>query len=172
MPIYCGNNLNDHKLIAGTHTLGNNYQCLRKGIMVGRNLPYDASYAGVYAPVDPRRFYCGNALDLPVGYFGTGSPSKCLSIGVGVGKAQRVVMGVPYGLNFVRYYLPYILFLFIIIGIFTILYFVKPKFVTKKDINNKDIIDWAKFVPYFVIACLVLVIIIWWFWKRFVRRLI
>lgn len=170
--MYCGNQANYPGLVSGTHFLGTNYQCMRKGIGIGRHLPYDSSYTGPHVPVDPRRFYCGNAHVPPVagGYLATGSPSKCRMIGVGVGKAQRAAMGAPYGMNFVRYYLPYILFLLIIIVIFVILYFTKPKFITNKDSNNKYIIDWVKFVPYFLLTCLIVAIIIWWFWKRFVRR--
>jgi hypothetical protein len=174
MPTYCGNNLNYSGLLAGTHVLGTNYQCMRKGIGVGSHLPYDSAYAGAYAPVDPRRFYCGNAAVPPAagGYLAVGSPSKCLQVGVGVGKVKRAAMGPPFGMYFIRYVLPYLLFFIITGGIFSILYFTKPKFVTKTDPKdpNKDIIDWSKFVPYFIVACLVVSIIIWWFWRRFVRR--
>jgi len=170
MPIYCGNNANYPGLLAGTHVLGTNYGCMRKGIGVGSHLPYDAAYAGPYAPVDPRRFYCGNNPVVPPGYLAAGSPSKCLSTGIGIGKAQRAAMGPPAFMYFTRYVLPYVLFFLIISGIFAILYFTKPKFVTKKDSRNKDVIDWSKFVPYFIVACLVVAIIIWFFWKRFVRR--
>jgi hypothetical protein len=170
MSIYCGNNLNDQKLVSGTHILGTNYQCLRKGIGVGKNLPYDSSYAVPHNPVDGRRFYCGNAVVPPPGYFGVGSPSKCLSIGIGIGKAQRVAMGPPAFMYFIRYILPYILF-FILSGlIFVIIYFVKPKVFVKKNIQNKDVIDWSKFIPYFVIICLLISISIWLFWKKFVLR--
>ena len=90
MPIYCGNNLNDSKLTAGTHNIGTNYQCLRKGIGVGINLPYDPEYSRVYTPIDNRKFYCGKSTHLPAGrgYFAIGSPSKCLQKGVGIGKKQ------------------------------------------------------------------------------------
>jgi hypothetical protein len=171
MPTYCGNNLNHPSLIAGTHVLGTNYQCMRKGIGVGSHLPYDTAYAGVYNPVDPRRFYCGNADVAPVagGYLAVGSPSKCLQIGIGVGKSQRAGLGPPAFMYFIRYVLPYLLFLLIIGGIFLGLYFTKPKFVTKKDYRNQDVIDLSKFIPYFIITCLVVGIILWWFWKTFVR---
>jgi hypothetical protein len=171
MPTYCGNNLNHQKLVSGTHVLGTNYECMRKGIGFGSHLPYDASYAGAYAPVDPRKFYCGNNPVPPAagGYLAVGSPSKCLQIGIGVGKAQRTGLGPPAFMYFIRYVLPYVLFSVIIMGIFAILYFVKPKFVTKKD-KEKVVIDWNKFIPYFITACLSVAIIIYWFWKKFVRR--
>ena len=170
--MYCGNDLNFHGLLSGTHFLGTNYQCLQKGIGVGSNLPYDGNYSTPYAPVDGRKFYCGKDVAPPVGggYFGMGSPSKCLAIGVGIGKAQRASMGPPAFMYFIRYILPYLLFFIIISGFFAILYFVKPKYIAKKDNKNKYIIDWDKFIPYYIIICLVTAIFIWWFWKRFVRR--
>jgi hypothetical protein len=170
--MYCGNKANHISIIEGTRVLGTNYQCMKKGIGVGLHLPYDSEYSEHHIPVDPRKFYCGNADVPPVAgdYLAVGSPSKCLSVGIGVGKSMRAGMGPPYGMNFVRYYLPYILFLFIIIGIFSILYFTKPQFVTKKDENNNNVIDKGKFIPSFMLVCLVIAIIIWWFWKRYIRR--
>lgn len=169
---YCGNDANFAGLSTGTHVIGTNYQCLRKGIGVGRNIPYDAAYATPHTPIDPRRFYCGNAAVLPAGggHFAMGSPSKCLQIGVGVGKAQRAAMGPPAFMYFIRYILPYILFILISGGIFSVLYFTKPDFVSKKDNNNKNVIDWGKLIPFYLLFSLTAVIIIWWFWKRFVRR--
>lgn len=170
--IYCGNSLNFDGLLTGTHVIGSNYQCLRKGIGIGSHIPYDASYAGGYAPIDDRRFYCGNTAVPPVagGYFAVGSPSKCLQVGVGVGKARVAALGPPFGMNFVRYYLPFVLFFVISGGLFVILYFTKPNFMTKKDDKNSDVIDWSKFIPYYLLSCLILAIIIWFFWKRYVRR--
>jgi hypothetical protein len=169
--MYCGNKANYTGIVTGTHYLGTYYQCMRRGIGVGRNLPYDVSYTGLHVPVDPRRYYCGNSLVPPIdgGYYGVGSPSKCLSTGIGVGKSQRASMGAPYGMNFVRHYLQYIIFLGMVCIIFSILYLTKPKFITIKDINNNDIIDWDKFIPYFLLLCLITGIIILWFWKRYVR---
>lgn len=163
--IYCGNNLNYTGLTNGTHTLGTNYQCLRKGIGRGLHLPYDPSYNGVYAPVDNRRYYCGNSPVLPAGgnHFAIGSPSKCLSVGIGVGKSQRAVMG----RNYFLYYIKYVLY-FLFVGImFTIMYLIKPKFITKKDLKNKDIIDWNKFIPYYLLFCLIIYIFAQWFLKKY-----
>lgn len=170
--MYCGNQANYPGLVAGTHFLGTNYQCLRKGIGVGSHLPYDTAYSGDYTPVDGRKFYCGNDEVPPEagGYIGIGSPSKCLSIGVGVGKAQRAGLGPPTFMFFFRYVLPYLLFIFIVGGIFAVLYFVKPTFITKKFYQNIDVIDWDKFVPYYLLACLVTAICIWWFWKQYVLK--
>jgi hypothetical protein len=171
--MYCGNQANFPGLVAGTHVLGTNYECLRRGIGVGSHLPYDNSYAQPHVPVDARRFYCGNNPAAPVGYFTVGSPSKCQQIGIGVGKAQRAALGPPFAMYFIRFVLPYLLFLLLVGGIFVIFYFTKPKFLIKKDPNmNKIVIDWSKFLPYYAVACLIVAIIIWWFWKMYIRRLI
>lgn len=169
--MYCGNQGNFPGLASGTHFLGTNYECLRRGIGIGSHLPYDPAYAQGHAPIDARRFYCGNDPVAPAGYFAVGSASKCQQIGVGVGKAQRAALGPPFAMYFIRFVLPYLLFLVLSGVIFVIFYFVKPKFLVKKDTNtNKNVIDWSKFLPYYSVACLVVAIIIWWFWKRFVRR--
>lgn len=172
MPIYCGNNLNDIKLITGAYVIGTNYQCLRKGIVVGKNLPYDANYSGVHVPIDQRTFYCGNASITPPGYFATGWPAKCLQTGVGVGKSQKAAMGPHSFLYFIRHVLPYLLFLVIFGGIFTILYFVKPKIITKEDENDRKeyVIDWGKFIPIMSVIALITCILLYWFWKNYVRR--
>lgn len=169
---YCGNDANFPGLAAGTHVIGTNYQCMQKGIGTGRDLPYDANFAVVYAPIDGRRFYCGNAAVPPVGggYFAMGSPSKCLQIGVGVGKAQRAGRGAPWGMNLFRYYFPYILFFLVIGVVFYVLYFAKLKVMTKKDRRGKTVINWELFIPYYVVFCIVVGIFIRWFWKKFVRR--
>lgn len=171
--MYCGNSVNYPGLVNGTHFLGTNYQCLRRGIGIGRHLPYDASYAQPYVSIDARRFYCGNAPVPPPGggYFAVGSPSKCQQIGVGIGKAHRAAMGPPAAMYFIRFILPYLLFFLIIGGFFLVFYFTKPKFLVKKESNTqKVVIDWGKFIPYYTISCLVTGILIWWFWKTYVRR--
>ena len=170
--MYCGNNANYTGLATGTHFLGTNYQCLRRGIGIGSHLPYDDAFAQQYAPVDPRRFYCGNAVALPGGYFATGSPSKCIQVGVGVGKSQRAGLGPPAFMYFIRYVLPYVLFFVLAIAIFLIVYFTKPKFLRKKDDNGNylDKLDYSQFIPYFIVVCLLIAIFIYFFWKRFVRR--
>ena len=116
---------------------------------------------------------CGNA-DVPPpggGHFAVGSPSKCQQIGVGVGKAQRAAMGAPVAMYFIRFVLPYLLFFLISGVIFLIFYFIKPKFMVKKDPKTqKNVIDWSKFIPNYAVACLLVAILIWVFWKRYVRR--
>ena len=44
--MYCGNNRLNSSLLNGTVRLGTRYDCLKKGIMTGLNLPYDPEYSG------------------------------------------------------------------------------------------------------------------------------
>ena len=167
---YCGNKANFTGLINGTHIIGTNYQCLRKGIGVGLHLPYDNNYTLPYVPIDNRKYYCGKQQEIPIAgnYFALGSPSKCLSIGIGVGKSQTSLNGVPRSFYFIRYFLPYILFIFINSIIFIIFYISKPVFLSKKDNENKNIIDWSKFIPYYLLSCLTIFILIFYFWKKYI----
>ena len=89
LPMYCGNNAADAGLLNGNKQLGTRYQCFRKGIGKGLNLPVDLNYNGAYNPIDPARVYCGNQNALPAGYDRMGNLSECLRKGVGVGKRQR-----------------------------------------------------------------------------------
>jgi hypothetical protein len=170
--IYCGNNNNHPSVLSGTHRIGTNYECLRKGIGVGSHLPYDEDYNNQHVPVDNRKYYCGNEPQLPVGggHFAIGSPSKCLAVGIGVGKAQKARVGPPRFMYFIRYILPYVLFFLISGGIFCLFYFLKPKFITMVDYNGNIVIDWNKFTPYYSLCCLIIAICIWIFWNKFVRK--
>jgi hypothetical protein len=155
MVTYCGNNLNHSSLVSGTHVLGTSYQCLRKGIYVGSKLPYDKAFdvnvSGPYAPVDPRRVYCGNANVVPAGYDRIGSPSNCLQTGVGVGKSQRAQMGPPSYAKF------YALILFCWIAVGTALLVGKPSIVlAKKDDDKHRKVNVGKFILWFVGICSVL----------------
>ena len=160
--MYCGNNASLPGLIAGTHFIGTNYQCLKKGIGVGFHLPYDTQYSLPHTPIDGRRFYCGTNNVVPPLYSGVGSPSKCLATGIGVGKARKASLGQPniaYGIPpLVKHILPYLLFFSIIIAVFFIFYFTKPKFLIKKDLKNNNVIDWEKFFLYYTIICLIMYI--------------
>ena len=170
MSIYCGNNRNDPKLIHGGYTIGTNYDCLRKGIGLGRGMPYDPRYSNEYNPIDKRKFYCGKSKVLPKkGYFANGSPSICLRKGVGIGKAQRASQeskddsGVS--LNFANSYnKPYNYFklipLFIFIITMLLLYITKPRIITKYSEDcNKRVIDKKKFtILTFIIGIFLLVV--------------
>jgi len=184
MPIYCGNNRNDPKITGGTHTIGNNYECLRKGIGVGLHMPYDPAYTLPHAPIDSRKYYCGTALALPAagGYFSTGSPSICFRSGIGVGKAQRARLGpiAPVGpagaiagpaaiilpRSYIRF-LPIIIFVLICAIFFVIFYFGKFSFYMKKDDKTgENVIDYSKFIPYYILACLITGVIMYVIWRK------
>ena len=87
--IYCGNNRLDTKLTSGQYTIGTRYQCLKKGVGVGLNLPIDRNMLNEYEPIDMFKIYCGNIQILPQGYDKLGSPQECHRKGVGVGKKIR-----------------------------------------------------------------------------------
>jgi hypothetical protein len=91
--IYCGNNLAYSGILNGTHRMGTNLQCLRIGIGKGKSLPADPKFAEDYNPFDKRTYYCGNEEEIPQGstHFAMGSPSKCLSTGIGIGKKKKAV---------------------------------------------------------------------------------
>ena len=161
---YCGNNSLFTGLVNGTHVLGSNYQCLRKGIQTGNHLPYDPNYNNPYAPIDKRKFYCGNKENLPNGYFAKGSPSKCLQKGIGVGKSMRArrevddssseegssgTGSVSFAFSNSKKY-PYICIATMLILIFIALYIIKPRCITRINHDKKVVIDWGKFICYYV----------------------
>jgi hypothetical protein len=154
--IYCGNNGNAPGLLSGRETLGTRYDCLRKGIGVGRKLPYNPdNYANAFARLDPRIPYCGNSANLPNGYNHMGSLRECYESGIGVGMAQRaqqgyIFVGSPIFFN--------LLFLGLFALFFILSYIYKPFFVIKEGKENKEI-DWEKFIANSVAVALVLLII-------------
>jgi len=168
--IYCGNNAQDQRLLAGAIVQGTPYTCLRKGIGVGRRLPYDQSYEGAYMPIDQRRIYCGNQAAAPAGYDRVGSLSHCLQKGVGVGKRQRVENGPPPLMVFVRYILPFLLFTLISVGVFLLLYFQKPEIITKERPDSSREIDWGKFMMFFLPVTLAIALSIFIIWKMIVLK--
>lgn len=85
---YCGNNKKHPDVVSGVKRIGTRYECLQKGIGVGKASGPDASYAGDYEPVDKRKMYCGKAARMPSGYKLKGSPNMCFRKGFGVGKAM------------------------------------------------------------------------------------
>ncbi len=94
--IYCGNNSRDLGLRTGAKVIGTRYNCFRRGVGVGLGLPYDATYATRYVPIDKRKIYCGTEHALPAGYHIMGSNGMCYTKGVGVGrsiKAKKVRKG-------------------------------------------------------------------------------
>jgi hypothetical protein len=80
--MYCGNNAYELE----NRRLGSRYECFRRGVGVGLNLPVDNA---PYESIDRYRVYCGNGRELPQGYNAIGRRSECLRKGVGVGKKIR-----------------------------------------------------------------------------------
>jgi len=168
MPIYCGNNALDSDVVNGTSQLGTRYSCMRKGIGTGMNLPYDAKYAGEYEPIDNRKIYCGNVDNLPGGYDRFGNLSQCLQKGVAIGKRQRALDG--YGNtnnNIIRnlFYgkIKYFLIFILLIVLFLLFYYLKPSIILQKNIENKKIIDWKKFIIIYLILVIPISIFIFMF---------
>lgn len=89
--MYCGNNRRSTKLLNGF--LGSPYQCLRRGIYIGLNQPYDEEYNGEYEPIDTTRLYCGTNNILPEGYNRIGYSHECHRIGIGIGKKTKASRG-------------------------------------------------------------------------------
>ena len=83
--MYCGNN---REKLRGKR-MGTRYECFKKGIGVGLNLPYDPDYDMKYEPIDNIRIYCGKENILPIDYNVMGNPRTCLQKGVGVGKSIK-----------------------------------------------------------------------------------
>jgi hypothetical protein len=161
MPTYCGNNRNHISLTSGTHVQGTNHQCLRKGIGVGYHLPYDAAFdpaiSPPYDPIDTRRYYCGNANAVPAGYFAMGSASKCMQIGVGVGKSQRGARG--SGLVQWRY-LVACLTVWAVVAF--VLWWMHPDAVNRMDnTTNRRVIDWRKYGMWLVAMGAPTCVVLW-----------
>jgi hypothetical protein len=165
--IYCGNNALHPDIVDGIKIIGTRYQCLRKGIGRGFNLPLDPDYGGDYEPIDDRRMYCGNSNRLPNGYDIMGSPSKCLQKGVGIGKLKRFEedsdeeFDGSLNINLKNTKNKYLLFFVIDIIIFLIMYITKPSYITYKDVDKNNItkINWKLFVFYyfFYLLCIFLI---------------
>jgi hypothetical protein len=164
--IYCGNNLLDPDVVSGRSVLGNRYQCLRKGIGTGLNLPFDEKYRGPYQPVDDRKIYCGLNNNLPLNYFAFGSNHNCLQKGVAIGKSIKANNGSTS--FFYKYLLLILIFIYIIfaIGLFLLLFYLKPKSFIYIDKNNKELIDWYKFLTFYTIILLCISIIFYIFYSH------
>ena len=171
--LYCGNNALHPDLVNGTKMMGTKYQCLRKGIGTGLNLPYDADYGGPYTPIDDRKIYCGDEADLPDGYDRMGNSSQCLQKGIGIGKIQRAQQedGSPppedLDTGLISHHprkKRFSIFITVCILIFIVMYIVKPNIVTKLD-NNKIIIIWPKFFLWYII-----IVLLWFFLFSYFSR--
>ncbi|MGL4813978.1 MAG: hypothetical protein ACRC39_01735 [Enterobacter sp.] len=82
--IYCGNN--EYELVNGK-ILGTPYQCMKKGIGVGLNMPISGEPRR-YKPIITSNKYCGNEANLPLGKI-MGSVGHCFRKGVGIGRKMQ-----------------------------------------------------------------------------------
>jgi hypothetical protein len=99
MSVYCGNNALDPGLISGEKILGSNYRCLKKGVGVGLNLPYDDLYIQPYQPIDNTKIYCGTKQNIPQGYDRRGNLPECFRKGVGVGRKIKTTKEKPFNIR-------------------------------------------------------------------------
>jgi hypothetical protein len=153
--IYCGNNSKSKDIIIGISVIGTRYQCLKKGIGKGLNLPMDKNYLGDYEAIDNRKIYCGNKNKLPKNYDYMGNLPQCLQKGIGVGKIKKTLNYNPNNYNLVFYVILYIILCIIT---FFILFYTKPLFITiQKD--NETIIDIKKMLLYYIPSIIILAII-------------
>lgn len=154
--IYCGNNSIATPLLNGTARIGTNYECLRKGIGKGRSLPYDVSFNVPRIPIDSRRFYCGEKRDMPTRYFARGSPSKCLAVGIGIGKSQRL-----QGRNniLISVFVPFFIYT-IAIGLTFLILIVTKIGLKKNEKDGKTVVDWEKMIPYMLVSTLIFIMIL------------
>jgi len=154
METYCGNNSLEAGLVNGTKVLGTRYGCFRKGIGRGFHLPIDNNYMGEYEPIDNRRIYCGNQVQLPNGYNYMGNLPQCLVKGIGVGKRLQANNGMSPS-----YQLPEttsnLLFVIMSILIFVLLVAFKPSLISKIDVDKKKQIVWWKFIALYI-TCLII----------------
>ena len=154
--IYCGNNRLSPELVSGEKVLGSRYKCMKRGIGVGLNLPYDPDYAGGYEPISEEKFYCGDKDQLPQGYMRFGTLPQCQGKGVGLGKVMRAEKGPPpKSSKYIGILFVWIVWLILCCGIGAALYYKRPDFVIGEDKK----IDWKKFSVYYAPTVLVLTII-------------
>lgn len=160
--IYCGNNAKSTDILNGNKVIGTRYNCMRKGIGKGLNLPVDNNYLGDYEPIDTRKIYCGNAENLPDGYDLMGSLPQCLQRGIGIGKKQKAENSNQRQLipSFSKQnYKIITIYILLCASIFLVLYFTKPDFISDKK-NNKNIINTKKLLLYYISIIAVIGIIL------------
>jgi len=161
MPIYCGNNIQNNRLISGELDIGTRSKCFKKGVGVGLNQPIDPDYLGEYEPIYIDNFFCGDNEDDAPNNYRMGTLPQCLQKGVGIGKLQKAQNNNDSGdldendsdHNFI---LKITLILFVdIIYLLFILYF-KPKFFLIKDTNN---LNTRKIILFWLLLTLFLLIL-------------
>ena len=173
MPIYCGNNSKNRRLISGELDIGKRSECLKKGVGVGLNQPIDPDYLDDYEPLYIDNFFCGDDEDDVPNNYRMGTLAQCLQKGVAVGKLQKAQTDNDSGdlnendteYNFI---LKFTLILFIdIIYLLFILYF-KPKFFRVKDTNN---LNTRKIILFFFLITLILYFLFFILFKNQLTRL-
>ena len=88
--IYCGNNAKSKKLTKEKYKIGKSYECLRKGIGVGKNLPLNTDMLGPYKPIKKRTFFCGKKSNWDrQKYDRIGDPTECLRAGIVIGQKLK-----------------------------------------------------------------------------------
>jgi hypothetical protein len=129
-------------------------------------MPCDPEYGGgQYVPVDEFKIYCGNELNLPVGYDKMGSPSECLRKGIGIGKQQVAENGCPSR----RFYLFWLIFIVLVIPPTVVLILKPPKFFKVERYKDGVIvenIDFSKLVIYLLAIYLIIFMLIKIVWTR------
>ena len=87
--MYCGNNAKDPGLLSGQKVLGTSYECFRRGVGVGKNLPR-AELEVDYEAIHKNRIFCGKKFgpEREGKYDRMGTPSECLRKGV-IGNITR-----------------------------------------------------------------------------------
>ena len=155
-PNYCGNNKLYPDLLKGKVKLGTRFECLQKGIQIGKKLGPDPKYSGKYEPIDTRKIYCGNKSELPEGYSYIGNAPLCLQKGTGIGK--RLVSKFTSFVKDNKIIFKIFCYILIITLSFLYLYIKKPLYITDK-LNNKRVINWKNFVLVYLFILLLSCII-------------
>lgn len=146
--IYCGNNARSNDILNGNKVVGTRYGCMRKGIGKGLNSHVDNTYLGDYEPIDKRKIYCGNDDNLPDGYDLMGNLPQCLQKGIGIGKKQKAKQSINENSKNNKGIIYVIVYIILCIGIFLVLYFTKPNFISNKE-KDKNVINIKKLLIYY-----------------------
>jgi hypothetical protein len=152
--IYCGNNALHPDLLNGTKRMGTRYECMRKGVGTGLNLPYDEEFNNDYEPIDDRKIFCGDRNILPEGYDRFGNAPQCLQKGVGIGKkikVQRGIRNLPSSNNKIM--------LFLILSILMFIIFYNSSLFRYTNEEGEIIIEWNKLLLYYVFLLIIFYLI-------------
>ena len=148
MPIYCGNNKMNRRLLNNEVEIGSRSKCLKKGFGIGINKPIDLDYLGEYEPIYIDKFFCGDDENDAPNDYRMGTLPQCLQRGVAIGKLQKAQNN-DSGDNFSNeldsehnFILKITLILFIDIIYILIIMYLKPKFFLNKMryFDNRKII--------------------------------